>query len=277
MEPNNAISRHYAHGSLEHAIFAALSASGKNLSALSVDDLAPVDEFHIGGRQATVDLAAQAGFARGSRLLDIGCGLGGASRYFAAELGCRVTGVDLTEEYVNVARALAERVGLAPRVSYRIGSALALPFAPQAFDGGYMLHVGMNIDDKQKLFSEARRVIAPGGIFAIYDVMREPGAGETAFPVPWASHAGMSHIESAATYRGLLEEAGFAVEKERSRADFALDVFRRMQAPAAAGGGQPSLGLHILMGATTPQKIANTIAGLEQGLIAPMEMISRVR
>ena len=208
-------------------------------------------------------------------MLDIGCGLGGASRYFAQERGCRVTGIDLTEDYVRVAGLLAARVGLSDRVSCRHGSAPALPFAPQPFDGAYMLHVGMNIRDKAVLFGEVHRVLKRDGTFAIYDVMRETEGGELAFPVPWASHPGISFVDGPATYRSLLERAGFVVQVERSRRDFPIDFFRQMRARAAASGGPPSLGLHILMGASAPQKVANMISNLEAGLIAPIELISR--
>jgi ubiquinone/menaquinone biosynthesis C-methylase UbiE len=272
MDDDRLIARYYGHDALEQAIFSALVASGKDLSALSIDDLAPVDEFHIGGRRATAELAALAGFAPGTRLLDIGCGLGGASRFFAQKLECRVTGIDVTEDYVRVARDLAARVGFGDDVSYEAASALALPFAPETFDGAVMLHVGMNVADKRKAFSEARRVLKPGGIFAIYDVM-----GKTeglAFPVPWASSAETSFVADAATYRRLLSEAGFAVEKERSRPEVALDFFGKIQSRIAAGG-PPPLGLHILMGATTRQKVANIIDGVARGLIAPTEMIGR--
>ena len=275
MKLEQSVARHYTHGSLEPAILEALTASGKDLDRLAPTDLAPVDEFHIGGRQATADLAAQTEFGAGLHLLDIGCGLGGASRYFAHERGCRVTGIDLTEEYVRVAEALALRVGLENRVSYRHGSVLDLPFAPQTFDGAYMLHVGMNIDDKKKAFAEIRRVLQPGASFAIYDVMRESGEGELSFPVPWATSPEASFVESAATYRRFLEGAGFAVEKERSRREFAIEFFRQMRARAAETGGPPPLDLHILMGASAPQKVANMIDNLERGLIAPTEIISR--
>jgi ubiquinone/menaquinone biosynthesis C-methylase UbiE len=275
MKVEQSVARHYTHGSLEAAILEALTAAGKDLDRLAPADLAPVDEFHIGGRQATADLAAQVTFGAGLHLLDIGCGLGGASRFFVHERGCRVTGVDLTEEYVRVAEALARRVGLENRVSYRHGSALDLPYAPGTFDGAYMLHVGMNIDDKTKAFAEVRRVLKPGGSFAIYDVMRESGEGELSFPVPWATSPEASFVESAATYRRLLEGAGFAVEKERSRREFAIEFFRQMRARATETGGPPPLGLQILMGASAPQKVANMIDNLERGLIAPTEIVSR--
>jgi ubiquinone/menaquinone biosynthesis C-methylase UbiE len=274
MDPAQAAARHYAHSTLEQSILDALSASGKDPSRLAHTDLAPVDEFHIGGRLATIDLAEQLTLRAGSHLLDVGCGLGGASRYFAQERGCKVTGIDLTEDYVRVAGLLAARLGLDDQVSYRQGSALALPFEPESFDGAYMLHVGMNIRDKAALFTEIRRVLKPGSEFAIYDVMREED-GELAFPVPWASHMDMSFVDSAATYRSLLERSGFTVQAERSRSEFAIDFFRQMRARAVSSGSLPPLGLHILMGASAPQKVANMIDNLERRLIAPTEMISR--
>jgi len=137
MALEQSVAWHYTHGSLQAAIFDALETSGKDIDRLAPDDLAAVDEFHIGGRQATVDFAIQLGVGPSLHLLDIGCGLGGASRYFAHERDCRVTGVDLTREYVLTAETLSERVGLGHQVSYRQGSALALPFDLGSFDGAH--------------------------------------------------------------------------------------------------------------------------------------------
>ena len=139
MESEQAVARHYAHGSLEEAILEALAAAGKDVNHLALKDLAPVDEFHVGGRLATIAFAEQFGLRPGMRLLDIGCGLGGAARYFASEHGCQVSGIDLSGEYVAVANALAARVGLGDRVTCRQGSALELPFAAGSFDAAYML------------------------------------------------------------------------------------------------------------------------------------------
>lgn len=275
METEQSIAQHYTHGSLEQAVRDALIASGKDLARLIPADLAPVDEFHIGARQATIDFADQLDLVPGMHLLDIGCGLGGASRYFAEERGCRVSGIDLTPEFVGTAEWLAQQVKLADRVSYRVGSALALPFEAASFDGAYMLHVGMNIEDKARVFAEVRRTLKPGGIFGIYDVMRETNDGALSFPVPWASSPDMSFVESAAAYRRILEGAGFAVQKERSRRTFAIEFFRQMRARAAQDGAPPPLGLHIIMGASTPQKVANMIDILERGLVAPTEMICK--
>jgi ubiquinone/menaquinone biosynthesis C-methylase UbiE len=273
MEIEQAVARHYAHGSLEQAILEALAAAGKDVDRLSPADLAPVDEFHVGGRPATVAFAGQLGVHRGMRLLDVGCGLGGAARYFAHEHGCHVTGIDLSGEYVTVANALAARVGLGAMVSCQQGSALALPFTPGSFDAAYLLHVGMNIENKSGLFAQIRRVLAPSGILGIYDVMRL-GAGELSYPVPWAGGPEASFVADAATYRRLLEAAGFEVLKERNRRDFALEIFRQMRARSASGRPAP-LGLHIVMGDNAAQKIANMMNDIDCGLVAPTEMICR--
>ncbi len=268
------VARHYARGSLEREIFDALAAAGKNLNHLVPADLSPVDEFHIGGRQATVDFATELGFKPGMLLLDIGAGLGGASRHFAYEHNCRVTGIDITADYVHLAKTLARRAGLESEVAYLHASALDLPFAPASFDGAYMLHTGMNIREKSRLFQQVRRVLKPGALFGIYDVMLETGDAALSFPLPWAATPGASFVETPATYRRLLEGAGFALRNERNRRAFAVDFFRQLRARAAQAGEPPRLGLNLLMGESAPQKIANMIDNLERGLIAPVEMIS---
>ena len=273
MELEQAVARHYAHGSLEEAVMDALAAAGKELTRLTTKDLAPVDEFHVGGRPATIAFAENFAPRPAMRLLDLGCGLGGAVRYFAQEHGCRVTGIDLSEEYVNVANALAARVGLDARVRCEPGNVLALPFEPEGFDGAYMFHVGMNIEDKARLFAEVRRVLVPSGIFGIYDVMRL-ASGDLSFPVPWAGGPESSFVADAASYRRLLEAAGFEVLKERNRRDFALEIFAQMRA-RAAGAGLAPLGLHVVMGANAAQKVKNMVGDISAGLIAPTEMICR--
>jgi ubiquinone/menaquinone biosynthesis C-methylase UbiE len=270
------VARHYARSDLEAAILDALAASGRDLERLGPADLAPVDEFHTGGRQATIELAAQIDLTPDMHLLDVGCGIGGASRFFAAEHGCRVTGIDLTADYVRTAEALARRVGLGARVSYRQASALALPFEAETFDGAYMMHVGMNIEDKPALFAEVRRVLRPGGVFAIYDVM-QTGEGELSFPVHWAASAHTSFVASPEDYRRALEAAGFQVQRQRDRRAFAREFFRQVAARAAEDGAPPPLGIHLLMKDDVAQKLANVIGNLEQGLIAPIELICRAR
>ena len=268
------VTAHYRHGGLEAALLQGLAAAGKDPDKITADDLAPADEFHIGGRQATIDFAAEFGASPGMHLLDIGSGLGGPSRYFAHHCGCKVTGVDLSEEYVAVATALSRRVGLSDRVDYRQASALELPFPDASFDGAYVQHVGMNIADKARLFYEVHRVLKLGGLFGVYDVMLTSD-DVFSYPVPWASSEDTNFIATPSMYRGLLTAEGFEVVKERNRRQFAIDFFRDLQAKLARSGGPPAFGLQIVMGPTAPQKIGNMISLLERGVIAPVEMICR--
>ena len=207
-------------------------------------------------------------------VLDVGCGLGGAARFVASRYGCRVTGIDLTPEYIETGKVVCGWVGLDSRVSLRQGSALAMPFADGTFDCAYMLHVGMNIEDKVKLCAEVDRVLRANSLFGIYDVMKT-GDGELTFPVPWATTAESSAVAKPSQYREALEQAGFTVIAERNRRDFALAFFDQLRAKTAAAGGPPPLGLHILMGRNTPDKLQNMIENVSRGRIAPVEMIAR--
>lgn len=265
------IASHYAHGSLAQAIRAALVEAGKDPERLSPDDLAPVDEFHIGGRRATADLAAQLGLAADMRVLDIGSGIGGAARHMAQVYGCRVTGIDISADYVAVARWLSQAVGLADRIDFREGSATALPFEPASFDAATMLHVGMNIADKAGLMAGVARVLRPGGVFAIYDVMRRSD-DVVLYPLPWAAGADTSFLAREADYRAAAAAAGFAVRSVRDRTAFAIEFFQRQRGRAAAGSA-PALGIHILMGPDAALKRDNMLANLERGIFAPVEMI----
>jgi ubiquinone/menaquinone biosynthesis C-methylase UbiE len=268
------VTNHYTHGDLAAAIRSGIESLGKKVESITVNDLAPVDEFHIGGRQASEDFLSQLDLSPEKQVLDVGCGLGGAARFVASRYGCRVTGIDLTPEYVGTGNVLCGWVGLGNSILLHQGSALAMPFADRAFDRAYMLHVGMNIDDKPKLCSEVSRVLRSGSLFGIYDVMRI-GDGELTYPVPWATTAASSALATPAQYREALQSAGFSVIAERNRRDFALAFFDQLRARTAAAGGPPPLGLHILMGRNTPDKVQNMIQNISNGRIAPVELIAR--
>lgn len=268
------VSRHYTQGSLFETIRAGLLALGKTAGTVSVDDLAPVDEFHIGGRKASEEFLDQFAFSAQMHVLDVGCGLGGAARFVASRYGSQVTGIDLTTEYIETGNSLCKWVGLDQRISLRQGSALSLPFAEGSFDGAYMLHVGMNIENKERLAFEVARVLRPRSFFGIYDVMRT-GPGDLAYPVPWATTADLSAVAEPDRYKKALRDVGFTIVGERNRRDFALAFFADLRAKTAAAGGPPPLGLHVLMGKSTPGKVQNMIDNIIDGRIAPVELLSR--
>lgn len=273
MEHNDNVSRHYARGDLLDAILAGITELGKSPDTVTIDDLAPVDEFHIGGRQASRDFLSQLEITPDNHVLDVGCGIGGASRFVAQEYGCRVTGTDLTNEYIETGTTLCDWVGLSSRVRLVQGNALDLSFPDAAFDKAFMLHVGMNIPDKLALGREVWRVLKSGTLFGIYDVMKT-GEGAIDFPVPWATDQDGSSLGSPDEYKQALVAAGFEIICERNRKDFALKFFADMKARAAAGA-PPPLGLPVIMGAEAATKIQNMVANVTRGTIAPVEIIAR--
>lgn len=269
------IAHHYTTGKLLARIRQGLRDSGCDPDRPSVEDLKPVDEFHIGGAEATRDLIAQLNVTGDSRVLDIGCGICGPARTVATTTGAHVTGIDLTEEFVATARALNRATGLEPRVTCTVGSALDIPFDADSFDAATLIHVGMNIPDKARLFAEAARVLRPGGTFAVYEVMRT-GPGELTYPVPWSDLRDGDFSAPPETYRDAARAAGFTHAAERERRETALNFFNARRADLAARDGPPPLGMHLVMRGDPRQKMLNMLANVEAGHIAPVEMIFRL-
>jgi SAM-dependent methyltransferase len=265
------VEAHYTRPQLEQTILQALAGAGKDTRHVSALDLAPVDEFHVGGLDLTKELATLMNLHPGMRLLDVGCGIGGPARYFAAEHGCKVTGVDLTDEFVRTAQALTRLVNLETTTEFRHASALELPFEEGAFDGAYMIHVGMNVPDKAGVFREVARVIKPGARFTIFDFMRRASSPFT-FPVPWALSEATSAVAEPSVYRSALQEAGLRITHERSRVAFAI-AFTQNVMERLAQSGPPLLGLHLLMGDKTPVMARNMLDAMQRGVLEPIEMI----
>jgi ubiquinone/menaquinone biosynthesis C-methylase UbiE len=271
MNVEQQVATHYTRGTLEQKILAAVRSAGKNVEQLSNRDLESLDNLHVGGREAIEDLAGFMELSAGMRLLDVGCGIGGPARYFA-ERGCQVTGLDLTEEFVRVAASLTQRLNLGGKAQFRQGSALEMPFSPASFDGAYMIHVGMNIQDKAGVFREVARVLKRGGQFAIFDLMLK-GNGAMEFPMPWAVSAETSFVSSMEDYREALERSGFRIDHERERRQFALEFMERMRQRAAAGS-PPVLGVHILMGEQAPLMLKNVNQAIAAGALEPVEVVA---
>src|SRR5947208_15525883 len=193
---------------LERTILDALAAGGKDIDRLTIDDLAPADQFHSGGKSSTVRLARLAGLKPGTRVLDVGGGLGGPARTLAGQFGCRVTVVDLTEAYVRTGAALTARLGLADGVTHRVGDALALDVGAEPFDVLWTQNSGMNIADKARLYAGFARVLRAGGLLVIQEPMAGP-VQPVVFPVMWARDARASFLRAPDAMRALIEAAGF--------------------------------------------------------------------
>lgn len=266
-----AISAHYHRPGLERAILDGLRSAGVGAAGLSLRDLAAMDEFHVGGRRVTEEVADRLEAAAGARVLDIGCGVGGAARVLAQRVGALVVGIDLTLTYVAAAGLLTRLAGLDRQVSFAGASGTALPFADGVFDAVSVLHVGMNISDKPGLATEAARVLAPGGRVLIYDVMRV-GDGVLRYPTPWAPSESASFLARPEDYRAALAAAGLRVVLEDHREDVAQ---KALVARPGTAGEPPPLGLHLLMGDDMPAKVANLADGMARRVVLPVLMVAR--
>ena len=262
MDIRDLVTGHYgATEDLTDVILRALSRTGVDTDHLGVADLFPVDQLHAGGAPASKHVLDHLGVVPGMRLLDIGCGIGGASR-MAAMSGAVVTGVDLTSEFVETARTLSERVGVGDRIEFLTTAGESLPLDDDTFDAAVMVHVGMNVPAKTAVFAEVHRVLRPGGRFALYDQMRT-GEGELPYPLPWAEDERSSFVETVPAYRVHLEAAGFEVEDVEDRTT------------ATLGPPQAALSNAVVFGPPFVRRIANNVAATKAGLLGVWLVLAR--
>jgi ubiquinone/menaquinone biosynthesis C-methylase UbiE len=268
-----AVAHHYAEVDPGTRVYAGLRAAGLDSQALDADSLAPVDEFHIRGREATIELAGLVELGPDMQVLDVGCGIGGSARYLAETFGCRVTGVDLVSAYCDLATELSARVGLSELTTFRQASAVGLPFEDDSFDIVWTEHAQMNISDKDAFYGEIARVLRPGGHLAFHDMFA--GNGEpVAYPTPWASRQESSFLLAAAELPTLL--AGLDLEPTvwRDTSEVSTKWFRAVRDRIAAEG-PPAVGVHLLMGDSASTKVANATDAYESGALVALQAVLR--
>ncbi len=269
---NQDIAVHYTgHGKLADAIAERLREAGKDPARLTTSDLASVDEFHIRGRKATLELAAKMNLGPGSHVLDIGSGLGGPARTLVETYGCHVTGIDLTPAFCEAATTMSGWVGLGDRVIFKEGDATAIPFPDGRFDAALTIHVAMNVPAKDEMYRHARRVVKPGSIFAVYDVLQGEG-GTVRYPVPWARDASISHLVTIDEMKELLTGAGFRIVEVHDSTAESLAWFETMTARMASAG-PPLLTFQTFLGADFVVMARNQVQNLMQRRIRTVTFI----
>ncbi|MBS0335247.1 MAG: methyltransferase domain-containing protein [Proteobacteria bacterium] len=270
------IEHHYSSGTLLERLNAALIDDGADPAHPTIEALAPYDQFHGRGMEATEEIAGMLSVAPTDRLLDIGSGIGGPARYMAHRFGCRVTGIDLTAEFCDVARHLTRLLALESQVGFELGNALSMPFPDASFDGAYSMNVSMNIADKAALYGEIRRVLKPGGWLMLSELAQGPG-GPLDFPTPWAATGSSSFLSTPEETRRGLEAAGFEIVQFRDAAEDMKAYGARSKAMVERGEKPPHRAVQLIHGDAAVTAMRNTARGVAERRIVPVEILSRRR
>lgn len=264
---NETVQDQYSTGLSRNNIEHALRCAGKDLDHLAPGDLALLEDFHTMGRIATAQLVDLAQITGESAVLDAGSGVGGTARYVADRYGCKVTAVDLTDEYCETNRWLNRLVGLDDRICVQPADVTELPFADGTFDVAISQHVQMNVADKARLYSELHRVLKDGGRLALWDITMGNG-GPLDYPLPWADHPAHSHLVTPDELRAAVQSAGFAVERWNDLTDQAASFMQTLLAQPAN-----PLGLHAFV-ADFQRKVEHLTEALSDGRLRAIQAVS---
>jgi SAM-dependent methyltransferase len=268
----NDIHSYYSPNGLYNSIIEGLNRLGKDLSALTLEDLHPVDEFHIRGTVATQELIALCEFTASMHILDVGCGVGGSTRRLSDQIGCTVTGIDLSDEYIDAAERLTELFGMQERVKFKAANALDLPFDDNNFDGVWSIQMNMNIEDKVAWLKELHRVVKPKSRVVLYEVCGHKNSPPY-FPVPWAQDSSISFLLEPEKFRDAITAAGFEIDAWNDKTDLAQQAFAHMTEPA--GEPQlPVLGVHLLVGNDILTKAYNLSRNLNEQRVSLIESVA---
>ena len=208
MDYEEAINAQYGQSDLGNKILAILQREGIDMAEGIKDALAPIEELHLRGSLATIELAQKADLNESMKVLDIGCGIGGPARTIASEIGCQVIGLEICEEYCHTTEIINDRVGLGNKIEIRQGNALYMPFDSAEFDIVFMQHVLMNIENKERVLSQINHVLRPKGRLALNTIC-SGSITPIYFPVIWANNPDINFLLTASELRKLISNSGF--------------------------------------------------------------------
>lgn len=266
------IHSYYSPNDLYKKIIDGLNKLGKDLTKVTLDDLQPVDEFHIRGDTATQELIKLAAFTPDMHILDVGCGIGGSTRRLSHETGCRLTGIDLSNEYIDTAEKLTQLLNMQERVKFQACSAMELPFEDNYFDGIWSLQMNMNVEDKLAWLKETCRVLKPGGRAILYEVCGNK-VTPLHFPVPWAQDSSMSFLIPPDSFRDVITSAGFEIEVWNDKTGLAQKAFANAKEPVGEPN-LPVLGVYLLVGNDIQTKAYNLHLNLDEERVSLIETVA---
>jgi MPBQ/MSBQ methyltransferase len=266
------IHSYYSPNDLYNRIIEGLNEIGKDFSKLTLEDLHPVDEFHIRGTTATNELIQLCEFTSEMHILDVGCGVGGSTRRLSHQLGCCVTGVDLSDQYIDAAERLTQLFDMQERVKFQAANALDLPFDDNSFDGVWSIQMNMNIEDKLAWLKELHRVVKPKGRVVLYEVCGNKNT-PVYFPVPWAQDSSISFLLEPELFREVITSAGFEIEVWNDKTDLAQQAFAHMTEPVD-NPELPELGVHLLVGNDILTKAYNLSRNLNEQRVSLIESVA---
>lgn len=269
MDSQEIVGEQYSEPSLQERVNDALRKAGLGTGTLNWSDLVPLDQFHVRGLEATTELAGALNVGVGSHVLDVGSGIGGPARFLGAAYNCRVTGIDLSQPFVDVATMLTDRCGLAKSVTFRRADALNLPFDESSFDAAWTQHVAMNIADRTRFYGEIYRVLKPRSRLAIYDVVAGDGR-DLIFPVPWARRQEMSFLITSDAMKEVLARTGFTAESWVDKSEASLAWFAELTTRSQSS---PPLGLPVVMGPQFQEMAQNLVRNLHAGHVQIVQAI----
>lgn len=271
MNKASVIADHYRGGDLLGRLKAALIEDGIDPEAPTLDALAPYDHFHSRGLEATAELADGITVGIDDHILDMGAGMGGPARYMADRFGCYVTGIDLTQEFCDLAQHLNRLLHQNEKVTVKQGDVLRMPFDDASFDGAYSMNVSMNIEDKPAFYDEIIRVLKPGAWLVLSEIAKGPG-GELDFPTPWAKSATSSFLATPEATRDKLEAAGFERVSIRDTLSESMEFAARSREMVERGLKPPHRAVRLVHGEIAGEASANSARGLKNGCTIPIEV-----
>ncbi len=260
-ERNTLIENQYDLLGLFEDIVKRLKEQGVDLNHITRSDISGVDEFHLRGAEVSKELVTEFDL-KNLNVLDVGCGLGGPCRMLADEFNCNVFGIDMSHEFIRTAQKLSEIIQINGKTEFVQGDALNLPYEDNSFDVVWTQHVQMNIEDKETFYSEINRVLNNNGTLIYYDIFKNVN-DDIYYPVPWANDESISFLGTIENMETILKNLGFSKAQTTNQTDKAVEFLHNMFDKIKTNG-PPKIGLNVLLGNSTKEKLGNVLIGLEE-------------